>query len=222
MDVLSGGSVKWTSKDRVSPETAVVTGKEDKDAKEDAVVETRRADKPMMIFISDSAVVEGFDKIEKVVLTDDKVLIGSRAFTCIKMTPEQAAKDKLLADAGKETPRIVFVTVDYKDTQVIEGTKLSVGGLWSAMQVQYRKAYEGNLETIAKSMLKVLIEFDKVGAARKVQDEKELRESKPTDGDKADWAKTKKELDERQSKAEKERDALLKFVKKEKEAKAAA
>jgi hypothetical protein len=219
MDVLSGGSVKWTSKDRVTPETAVVTGTEEKS---DVVAETRRADKPMMVFVTDSAVVEGFDKIEKVVLTDDRVLIGSRAFACIKMTPEQAAKDKLLADAGKETPRIVFVTMDYKDTHVIEGSKLSVGGLWSAMQVQYKKAYEGNLETSVKAMLKVLVEFDKVGAARKVQEEKELRESKPTDGDKADWAKTKKELDERQAKAEKERDALLKYVKKEKETKAAA
>ena len=211
--------MKWTSKDRVAPDTAVVTGKE---GKADVVEETRRADKPMMVFVTDSAVVEGFDKIEKVVLTDDKVLIGSRAFTCIKMSPEQAAKDKLLADAGKETPRIVFVTIDYKDTQVIEGSKLTVGSLWAAMQVHYRKAYEGNLETIAKAMFKVMIEFDKVSAGRKVQEEKELRESKPTDGDKAEWAKTKKEFDERQAKAEKERDALLKFVKKDKEAKAAA
>jgi hypothetical protein len=221
MDVLSGGSMKWDSRERVTPVGAVVTPKDGET--QDAIVEApRRADKPMMVYIADTAVVEGFDKIEKVVFTEDKILIGSRAFACIRMTPEQAAKDKLLADAGKETPRIVFVTVDYKDTLVIEGSKLSVGGLWSAMQAQYKKAYEGNLETMAKAMIKVLLEFDKVGGARKVQEEKELRESKPTDADKAEWAKTKKELDERQEKAEKDRDALLKFEKKKVKGAAAA
>lgn len=220
MDVLSGGSIPWTSKDRVSPENAVVTPR---DGEETAPITepTRLADKPMIVFIADQAVVEGFDKLEKVVFTDDRVLIGSRAFSCIKMSPEQAAKDKLLANAGKETPRIVFVTMDYKDTQVIEGNKITVGELWKVMQAQYKKAYEGNLETMAKAMSKVMIEFDKVGAARKVQEDKELRETKPTDGDKAEWAKTKKELDERQAKAEKERDALLKFEKKKVKAAAA-
>jgi hypothetical protein len=225
MDVLSGGSMKWTSKDRVSPETAVITPRDGEagtpEASAPVVEEARIADKPMMVFITDGAVVEGFDKLEKVVFTEDKILIGSRAFSCIKLSPEQAAKDKLLANAGKETPRIVFVTVDYKDTTVIEGSKLSVNELWKVMQAQYKKAYEGNLETMAKSMLKVLIEFDKIGAARKVQEDKELRETKPSDGDKAEWAKTKKELDERQAKAEKERDALLKFEKKKVKAAAA-
>src|SRR5262245_51125756 len=133
MEVLSNGSVSWKSQERVSPNNDVVTAK-DGDEKGAPAEVTRRAEKPMMVFISDPVVVDAFDKIEKVVLVDDRVLIGSRAFTCIRLTPEQAAKDKLLASAGKETPRIVFVTEDYKDTLVLEGSKLSVGGLWSAMQ----------------------------------------------------------------------------------------
>lgn len=214
MDVLSGGSMKWESRERVSPVSAVVTPKEGETV--EALMESpRRAEKPMMVYVTDQAVVEGFDKIEKVVMTEDKVLIGARAFQCIRLSPEQAAKDKLIAEAGKETPRIVFVTADFKDTLVIEGSKLSVSSLYAAMKTQFKKFYEGDLDKNVSAMQKVLLEFDKIGGARKVQEEKEARETKPTEIDKADWAKTKKELDERQAKAEKERDALLKFAKKE-------
>jgi hypothetical protein len=214
MDVLSGGSMKWESKDRVTPVTAVTTPK-DGETSEAISQPARRADKPIMVYVSDQVVVEGFDKIEKVVMTEDKILIASRAFQCIRLSPEKAAEDKLISEAGKETPRIVFVSPDYKDTLVIEGSKLSVSTLYKAMTAQFKKFYEGDLNKNVESMLKVLLEFDKIGGARRVQEEKEARESKPTDADRADWAKTKKELDERQAKAEKERDALLKFTKKE-------
>lgn len=220
-------NINWSSSAPVAPvNDKVVTPKEGEEAakkdsasKEDGketAAPVKLADKPFLIYIADAAATENFDKVEKVVLTDDKVLVGSKAFTCIRLSPEQAAQNKLVADAGKEVPRIVFVTVDYKDTTVIEGGKLTVGALWDTMQKQYKKAYDGDLEKNVKAMMKVLGEFDKVSGARKVQEEKEAREPKPTAADKAEWSKTKEELDERQKKAEKERDELLKFVRKTK------
>jgi hypothetical protein len=214
-------NIAWSTMGSITPrESQVVTPKEgDEKGQDDAApAPVKRADKPIMVYVADpgAADAEAFDKVEKVVLTEDKIVIGLKAFTCVRVTPEQAAQDKLLAGVGKEVPRIIFVTVDYKDTTVIEGSKLSVSQLWDAMQKQYSKVYEGSLEKNCKAMIKLLQEFDKVNAARNVQEEKEKRADKPTAADKAEWTKTKEELDERQKKAEKERDALLKFEKKTK------
>lgn len=215
-------SMNWTSPGRVAPpvQKAVVTPKEGEESKEGAEesaksAPVKRAEKPMMVYVSDpSGGGESFDKVEKVVLTDDRVCVGSKAFTLIKMTPEQAGEDRLLSAAGKDVPRIVLVSADYQDVTVLEGGKLSVGDLWKAMQSHFRKAYEGDLEKNVKSLLKVMLEFDKLAKARTVQEDKEKRSEKPTAADKAEWAESKKDLDEREKKAEKERDALLAFEKK--------
>jgi hypothetical protein len=215
-------SIGWQPAARVAPaeDAAVVTpsdgenGGKSGEGDKPADPPRRLADKPMLVYVADASGTEGFDKVEKVVLTDDKVVIGSHAFRCIKMTPEQAAQDPILATAGKETPRIVLVSADYKDTVVLEGGKLSVGGLWSAMQTAYGKFYEGSLEKNVKALLKVLNEFDKIANERKVQDAKEAREDKPSAADKAEWKKLHEELDAREKKASKERDTLMKFEKK--------
>ena len=210
-------SIAWSQMGSVAPrESQVVTPKEGAEQGEEAApAPVKRAEKPIMVYVADpGAADETFDKVEKVVMTEDKIVIGTKAFTCVRMNPEQAAQDRLVSGAGKEVPRIVFVSTDYKETTVVEGSKLSIGGLWDAMQKQFKDAYKGDLEKNVKALLKVLQEFDKVNAARSVQEEKEKRNDKPTPADKAEWAKTREELDERQKKAEKERDALLKFEKK--------
>jgi hypothetical protein len=206
-------TIRWDNAARVAPdEAAVVTPKEGEDAKPaDEAPVVKRADKPMMIYIADPAVTDGFNKVEQVVLTDDKVAVGTRAFRCIKMTPEQAGQDRLLKEAGKELPRVVFVTADYAKVEVVEGGKLSVGGLWSEMQAQYKKHYKGDLEKNVKSLIKVLGEFDKIANERKMLDEEKARTEKPSDKDQAEWKKAADELKEREQKANEQRDTLLKF-----------
>jgi hypothetical protein len=208
-------TIKWENASRVSPtESAVVTPKDGEDpAAPDAPAApaVKRAAKPMLVYIADPAVTEGFNKVEQVVLTDDKVVVGTWAFTCIKMTPEQAAQDPLLAKAGKELPRVVFVTSDYAKVEAVEGGKLSVGGLWSEMQAQFKKHYKGDLEKNVKSLIKVLGEFDKIANERTILEEKKTRADKPTDADQADWKKTADEINEREKKANEQRDTLLKF-----------
>lgn len=206
-------TIRWENASRVAPdEVAVVTPKDGEEAKpSDEAVAVQRADKPMMIYIADPAATDGFNKVEQVVLTDDKVAVGTRAFKCIKMTPEQAGQDRLLADAGKELPRVVFVTADYAKVEVVEGGKLSVGGLWGEMQSQYKKHYKGDLEKNVKTLIKVLGEFDKIANERKLIEEEKARADKPSDKDVAEWKKAADELNEREKKANEQRDALLKF-----------
>lgn len=206
-------TIRWDNASRVAPaEAAVVTAEEGDEIKgEIELPAVKRADKPIMVYISDPNATEGFNKVEQVVLTDDKVAVGTRAFTCIKMSPEQAGEDRLLAKAGKDLPRIVFVSSDYAKVEVVEGGKLSVGGLWSEMQSQYRKHYKGDLEKNVKTLIKVLGEFDKIANERKLIEAEKARADKPTDKDQADWKKAGDELNEREKKANEQRDGLMKF-----------
>ena len=171
----------------------------------------KRADKPMLVYIADPTATEGFDKVEKIVLTDDKIAVGCKAFTCIRMTPEQAAQDAILAKAGKETPRFVFISADYKNIEVLEGSKLSIGGLFGEMTTQFKKHYSGDLAKNVKALIKVLGEFDKISNERSQLEEKKAREEKPSPADQNEWKKTAEELSEREKEANGERDKLLKF-----------
>jgi len=171
----------------------------------------KRADKPMLVYIADPTASDGFDKVEKIVLTDDKIAVGCKAFACIRMTPEQAAQDAILAKAGKETPRFVFISADYKSVEVLEGSKLSIGGLFGEMKTQFKKHYAGDLEKNVKALIKVLSEFDKISNERSQLEEKKAREEKPSPADQNEWKKTAEELATREKEANGERDRLLKF-----------
>ncbi|MFM8386829.1 MAG: hypothetical protein ACKOCB_08450 [Planctomycetia bacterium] len=212
-------NIGWKSLARVAPKTvAVTTPKEGESASEPAEkVPAPRADKPMLVYVASPTPAEGFDKVEKVVLTEDKIVIGSKAFTCVRMSDEQAAQDPILAAAGKETPRIVIISADYQDVESIEGDKISIGRMWDAMKASYKAHYKGDLEKMTKSMLKVLGEFDKIANERKILEEKKSRAEKPSDADKKEWDKEAKELAEREKDANAERDALLKLERKQDE-----
>lgn len=214
--------IDWKSESRVAPDTSAVTpsageeGTAKGEAGTPAAAAPRKAGKPLLVYVAEPGSTEAtFDKVEKVVLTDDRVVIGTWAFKCVRMTPEQAANDRLLKDAGKETPRIVFISSDYQNVKVLEGNKLSVGGLWSEMQAQFKKSYTGDLEKNVKALLKVLTEFDKIANQRKVLDAEKERTDKPTAADQAKWKKDADELDEAEKKANAKRDELMKFEFKE-------
>lgn len=222
-------NIGWKSLTRVAPvapkTVAVTTPKEgekaaDPEAKAEPV-QAPRAERPLLVYVADATPAEGFDKVEKVVLTENKIVIGSKAFTCVRMTPEQAAQDPILAETGKETPRIVLISADYKDIDSIEGDKISISRVWDAMTASYKAHYKGDLDKMQKAMLKVLGEFDKIANERKVLEEKKSREEKPSDADKKEWEKEAKELAQREREANAERDALLKFEPKAQDAKSA-
>jgi hypothetical protein len=79
------------------------------------------------------------------------------------------------------------------------------------MQAQYKKHYKGDLEKNVKALIKVLGEFDKIANERKMIEEEKARTEKPSDKDQSEWKKSADELNEREKKANEQRDALLKF-----------
>jgi hypothetical protein len=210
--------IKWESLSRLPTlapaEKPVVTtevgaGSEAKPADDDPAPAAsdlpKVLDKPYMIYISDSTQTTSFDGVEKVVLADDRVVIGSHAFHAVKMSPEDAKADPLLAErGGKELPRIVFVSSDLKSVNALENTRLSVAGTWEAMKATANKHYKENLDTVVKGLRDVLTEFDRVNQERKVLEDKEARKGGPeiTAADKKAIETKRAELDTRQKKAE--------------------
>ena len=174
------------------------------------------ADKPMFIYVREPGESDGgFDRIDKVVLDDNKVLVGMHAFKCVKMSPSDVQDDPLLADEGTELPRFIFVSPDYETVKVIEGSKIKAKTLFDQMSKFAKKAYGVNLKKTYKDTMKVLNEFDKVNSALKTLKEKRAR-GDLSKSDEKKMAKEEEELNERQKKAEEARDKLLTFKMKNK------
>lgn len=170
-------------------------------------------DKPWLVYVADPAAGDTklVDNIEKVILDDDRIQLGSKAFHMVKMTAESAAADALLKEkGGKDLPRLIFVTHDLKSVKAVEGNALKVSEVWSTMQTVANKAYKQDLEGIVKESLKILIEYDKIAKERTVLDEKEKRlADKATPSDKKDIEAKRAELDTRQEKAQAQRAKLF-------------
>jgi hypothetical protein len=202
-------TINWGSESRVSPQTAAITASDTDGAQSDEAKKPR-TDKAMIVYVMDNSTEEeAFDKIEKVVLADDKVAIGSNAFRCVKVTAEDAEKDPLLQ--GKDLPRFVFLTPEYEVVQTLEGKKISVSAMYGAMKKTAKSSYEQDFDKNVRALLKLLNEFDKINNERKVLEAKAEREDKPTPAEERKLADARKELDERQAKADAEKKELLAF-----------
>lgn len=210
----------WSTMNRVSPEApaAVVTG-DTEEAGETVASEPEPASQPFLVYVSDGSESSEVEKIEKVILFDNKVCLGLWAFQTVRMTPEQVEADPLLAKAGKSVPRFIFVSHDYKDVNALEGNGLSSSKVYDEMKKFAKKAYKTNFDKNVRGMLKVLVEWDKINNQRRVLEEKEKREGADmSPADRKKLAKEREDLEKAQKEADAKRDELLKFETKERKA----
>jgi hypothetical protein len=207
-------SIRWETAERISPVTAAVTPREGEEAAAPEAPVRAAATKPMWIYVTaagSGGTTGEFDKIESVVLTDDKIAVGANAFRCIKMTPEAVEADPLLAEAGSEVPRFIFVSHDYQEVDVLEGRKISVSGTYAAMKGAAKASYTTNFDKNVRALVKLLNEFDKINNERGLLDAKAERLKDPTQADTRKIDQEREALAEREKAANEERDALLKF-----------
>lgn len=203
-------TIQWKTLTNVPKiETPVLTGDDAPAAEpaapaEDAPKST--LERPLFIYVIDPGGASGgFDQVEKVILEDDRVRLGCRAFDAIKMTPEDVKADPMLGEkAGKEVPRFIFVTADMKTTKVLEGSQLKLGETWSTMKATANKHYKQDLDKVIKDLKSVLVEYDKIGKALSVLEEKEKRAADKglSASDKKEIEAERAELDARQKKAD--------------------
>ncbi len=176
------------------------------------------ADKPLFIFVTDGSEEGGFDKIKEVVLDDNKVLVGMRAFKCVKMTPSDVNDDPLLSGhkRGKDTRYFLFVSRDYKKVTALTGSKIKAKKVYTTMKRFAAKAYKTKFDKNVKATLKLLIEFDKINNGLKVLADKETRLGADISKSEARKIAAEKDaLQKRQKEADSLRDKLLHFELKE-------
>ncbi len=195
-------NINWGALEKLAPATAAVTGEEEVDQDRTAP----RLDKPLMIYVVAPGDARAEQKIDRVALDPDNVRIGSQFFRCVKVTPENAAKDRILAENGKADPRFIFVTPDYEVAAVVEG-KISGKKLFTAMTKAAKKSYDCNFPKNVKALRSILNEFDKIENEREVLEQKEGRGVNAAGARKI--AKERAELDERHEKAMAEKKELL-------------
>ncbi len=170
-------------------------------------------DRPILIYVCDEATgCEGFDKLENVVLKDEKVALGMKAFRTLKMHPDHAAADPALEGKGREVPRMLLVNPGDLKVTVLEKGKLKTSALYDAMKKTASAFWKENLDKVVKAHLKLLTEQDQLANAQKVMEEKRARLA-AEDGAKADkelkeLAKEREEL-EAKMKALDEQEAAL-------------
>ena len=219
--------IKWQTVERVSSDRdgAVVTGDTAKDSdSEGAQTALKWSDKPIIVYVCDEAAgCEGFDKLEEVVLKDEKVALGMKAFRTIKMHPDDVAEDAVLSEAkGKEVPRMLIIEPIKMKITVLEKNKLKTSGLYGAMKKVAGKFWKEKLDKVVKSHLKILTEQDQLVNADKVLADKIGRLS-GEDGKSAEkeLEKVKKERDEVQTQMkelDEKESALWKLTPKKKKA----
>jgi hypothetical protein len=199
---------KWDTASRVSPQDAVVTGEGSEGERAGAV---QAADKPLFIYVTDGSGGDGgFDKIEKVILDDNKVLVGMRAFRCVRMTTDDVANDPLLSGKSKDDRYFMFVSRDYDKVKVIDGSKLKTKSVYSAMKKFARREYKTNFDKAVKATLKLLIDYDKINSRKRLLEQKREREgSEISKRDAEEIEEELKELAEEQKAAEEKQEKIL-------------
>jgi len=204
----------WGSTSRVSPADSKgpVTGATSKDKKDGAAV-SQLMDKPMFVYVTDGGSEGAYDKIEKVVLDNNKVLVGMKAFKCVKMSPSDVNDDPLLSGHSKDDRYFLFVSRDYKKITVIDSKKMKAKKVYDAMKKHAKREYSTKFDKNVKATLKLILEFDKINNGIKVLTQKKDRlGSDISKSDSKKIAKELAELAEAQKAADTKKAELLTFA----------
>jgi hypothetical protein len=171
---------------------SVITGDVDDDAKEgdEPASPFDSLDKPTIVYVVPAGGGgDGYEKLETIVFKNEKVGLGCKAFRTIKIAPENADRDVLLADHGKGVPRLLIVDPLKKKVRVLEKSKFKAGTLYKEMKSVASKFWKENLDRTVKKQLKFMVKQDKLYGEQKTLRAKQDRLSDD------DSAKAKKELE---------------------------
>jgi hypothetical protein len=201
-------SINWRSMNKVAPDT-VTTG----ETAEQAAEKARTADKPMMVYIaSDEATDSDTRKLEDVVFANEKFAIGTKFFDTIKVTQGHALSDRVLKETGDATPRIVFLTRDFKVEDTLSGSQLSAGKLLKAMGGIAKKEYVNNFDKMTRDYTKLLNELDRLeGKRAKLVADRARLQDKPSPTKEKKIQREEDELQKEMQEWQEAENALLAF-----------
>ena len=159
--------VKWDRVEHLGPNTGEVTGVDAEEAEAakklaDAKMEELRA-RPLMILVCDElGTCEVAERLEDKVWKDQKVALATKAFRMVRMSPEAASEEALLKGHGKADPRLIFMDLARDKVVVLEGKRVDVRPIYSAMKKISRPFFKEALDGVVKKHVKLLSEYDKI------------------------------------------------------------
>ncbi len=155
-----------------------------------------RAEKPMMIYITDDDATSKLTrKLEDVVFANEQLGIGTKFFDTIKVSAGNALQDRMLKDAGRGTPRLIFMTRDYKVIAVNGKTKLTAGKVIKSMKKLAKKEYKSSFEKMVRSYTKLLNARDRLeGKRAQIADMRARLQKKPSPSKAKKLAREEKKL----------------------------
>jgi hypothetical protein len=188
-------NIRWETKSTVAPQAAT-TG----DAQAaDAAAGSMFAERPMLIYVtSDDATDSTTRKLEDVAFADERIGIGTKFFMCVKVTSGNALQDRLLKETGESTPRLVFVTREYKVLATLDEKKLKPGTIVKTMAKLAQAEYKDNFSSMVSNYAKLLNELDRLDgvrtqneeAAKKLQEKPNASKQKKLEKDVAEYEKS--------------------------------
>ena len=154
----------------------------------------------MIVFVAtkDSKLKKDMDAIEKTVLKDERVALGTRLIECVRLDADIIdPKHPLFAlVTGKALPRMAGISRDRSAVEVLDG-KVKASNLYNAMKKVSGVDYETRIDTYVADMRNLLNDLDKVDQqAKKLAADKKRGKADQADLDELE--EQKKELEERQ------------------------
>lgn len=171
-------SINWQTASEVAP-SAPTTGESEETAPAEKQATT--SEKPLLVYVmSDDPTDSETRMLDSVAFAKEQVGVGSKFFKCVKMTTGDAAQDRIIKDAGRSVPRIVFLDRRFKVVNVLEGNELSGGGIVKAMQQLVAKEYVNNFDAMVKSYISLLNDLDRLESKKEgIEDQKRRLAEKP-------------------------------------------
>jgi len=121
----------------------------------------------MVIYVtSDDATNAAVRKLEDIAFKDERIGIGAKFFRCVKVSPANAAEDRLLKAHGKSSPRLIFVKRNYEVVKVLEGKSLSASKINKAMGKLAKAEYKNSYGSMQSKYAKLLNELDRLDDIR--------------------------------------------------------
>jgi hypothetical protein len=113
-------------------------------------------------------------KLEDVVFKNETLALGSRFFRCMKVSEADAAQDRILSEAGRGSPRLVFIARDYKVDSVVSSPR-SASKIVRSMKGLANKTYVNKFDKMVKGYIKLLTKMDGLESVRLRIDDRRKR-----------------------------------------------
>jgi hypothetical protein len=180
----------------------VITGMTEEQAKA-----TLKHDSPLLVYVYDDNVEnQRYEIEESKAMADDRVLVGTRFFDCVRIDLE-SARDEAVLKGVKRAPALVILRPDYKIAKTLYG-KLTSKRVFSAMMSSVKKDYENCIDCVYKEQKKLTKKWNALNAdMAKVQ---ALSEKIADEPQRKKRSKLTKERDEMQARLSKAEEALSK------------